>query len=174
MIFTNKDVPYRVCCTCYFEYHDCIDCWLHEWRLATASPHSLQDSSSSLTKDNFQLLRVIGRGSFGKVLLVRGKQDKKVYALKILSKSQVVARKQVEHTQSERKILEEVAHPFLCPLEFAFQTEEQLYFGMPFLAGGSLFYHLQQVCFEFAEILQFSSQSLQSPLRYHLDLFTSH
>ena len=106
---------------------------------------------------------MIGRGSFGKVLLVRGKQDKKVYALKILSKSQVVARKQVEHTQSERKILEEVAHPFLCPLEFAFQTEEQLYFGMPFLAGGSLFYHLQQVCWCGSFSLSLLSVSLHNP-----------
>ena len=125
-----------------------------ELHIATNSPHSLQDSTSTVTKDDFQLLRVIGRGSFGKVLLVRGKQDKKVYALKILSKSQVVARKQVEHTQSERKILEEVVHPFLCPLEFAFQTEEQLYFGMPFLAGGSLFYHLQQVCQHYPHSLE--------------------
>lgn len=88
---------------------------------------------------------MIGRGSFGKVLLVRGKQDHRVYALKILSKSQVIERNQVEHTQSERRILEEMKHPLLCPLEFAFQTEDQLYLGMPFLAGGPLFYHLQQV-----------------------------
>lgn len=103
---------------------------------------------TALSKDDFQLLRVIGRGSFGKVLLVRGKRDKRVYALKILLKSQVIARNQVEHTQSERRILEEMKHPFLCPLEFAFQTDDKLYLGMPFLAGGPLFYHLQQVKYE--------------------------
>lgn len=79
--------------------------------------------------------------------MVRGKRDKQVYALKILLKSQIVLRNQVEHTQSERRILEEMHHPFLCPLEFAFQTDDQLYLGMPFLAGGPLFYHLQQVPF---------------------------
>ena len=57
----------------------------------------------------------------------------------------MLARKQVEHTRSERKILEEIDHPFLCRLEFAFQTEGKLYIGMEFLAGGPLFYHLQQV-----------------------------
>lgn len=93
------------------------------------------------------MLRVIGRGSFGKVLLVRGKRDKRVYALKILLKSTVVARNQVEHTKSERRILEEIDHPFLCRLEFAFQTEDKLYLGMHFMAGGPLFYHLQQVFF---------------------------
>lgn len=102
-------------------------------------------SPSHLTVDDFQLLRVIGRGSFGKVLLVRGKRDKRVYALKILLKSQVVAKNQVEHTKSERKILEEMDYPFLCKLEFAFQTDDKLYLGMPFLSGGPLFNHLQQV-----------------------------
>lgn len=110
--------------------------------------HSSSPSpSTSLSKDDFQLLRVIGRGSFGKVLLVRGKRDKQVYALKILSKSHVVAKNQVEHTMNERKILEEMDSPFLCRLEFAFQTDDKLYLGMPFLSGGPLFYHLQQVGF---------------------------
>ena len=98
-----------------------------------------------LSKDDFQLLKVIGKGSFGKVLLVRNKRDRKVYALKILMKSRVLAKKQVEHTRSERKILEEINSPFLSRLEFAFQTEGKLYIGMEFLAGGPLFYHLQQV-----------------------------
>lgn len=102
-------------------------------------------SPSQLTVDDFQLLRVIGRGSFGKVLLVRGKRDKRVYALKILLKSHVVAKNQVEHTKNERKILEEMDYPFLCKLEFAFQTDDKLYLGMPFLSGGPLFNHLQQV-----------------------------
>ena len=67
--------------------------------------------AAPLTKDDFYLLKVIGKGSFGKVLLVRGKRDKRVYALKILMKSRVLAKKQVEHTRSERKILEEISHP---------------------------------------------------------------
>ena len=76
-------------------------------------------SPSSLTVDDFQLLRVI--------------------------ESHVVAKNQVEHTKSERKILEEMDYPFLCKLEFAFQTDDKLYLGMPFLSGGPLFNHLQQV-----------------------------
>ena len=72
-----------------------------------------------LSKDDFQLLKVIGKGSFGKVLLVRNKRDRRGYALKILMKSRVLAKKQVEHTRSERKILEEINYPFLSRLEFA-------------------------------------------------------
>ena len=55
------------------------------------------------------------------------------------------ARNQVEHTINERKILEEIDFPFLCRLEFAFQTDDKLYLGMQFIAGGPLFFHLQQV-----------------------------
>ena len=109
------------------------------------APQSPTHAASSLSINDFQLLRVIGRGSFGKVLLVRGKRDKQVYALKILQKSTIAARNQVEHTLSERKILEEADHPFLCGLEFAFQTQDKLYLGMQFGAGGPLFYHLQKV-----------------------------
>lgn len=106
---------------------------------------ALPGAATTISKDDLQLLRVIGRGSFGKVLLVRNKRDRRVYALKILQKSQIVARNQIEHTKSERAILEKANYPFLCNLEFAFQTEDKLYLGMPFLAGGPLFCHLQLV-----------------------------
>lgn len=142
MVFRGNETPYRVCCSCYFDYKKESACFCHSSNLV---PSNSSNSTEPLTKDDFQLLRVIGRGSFGKVLLVRGKRDKHVYALKILLKSTVVARNQVEHTKSERKILEEIDHPFLCRLEFAFQTEDKLYLGMQFMAGGPLFYHLQHV-----------------------------
>ena len=76
---------------------------------------------------------------------MRNKHDRRVYALKILKKATIVARNQVEHTINERKILEEIDYPFLCRLEFAFQTDDKLYLGMQFIAGGPLFFHLQQV-----------------------------
>lgn len=135
MVLERTNKPVRVCCSCYFG---------HMNDGATRMVAATQ-VSTPLSKDDFQLLKVIGKGSFGKVLLVRNKRDRKVYALKILMKSRVLARKQVEHTRSERRILEEIDHPFLCRLEFAFQTEGKLYIGMEFLAGGPLFYHLQQV-----------------------------
>ena len=135
MVLERTNKPVRVCRTCYFGHMNDGGT-----RMVTAA-----QVAAPLSKDDFQLLKVIGKGSFGKVLLVRSKRDHKVYALKILMKSRVLARKQVEHTRSERKILEEIDHPFLCRLEFAFQTEGKLYIGMEFLAGGPLFYHLQQV-----------------------------
>lgn len=101
--------------------------------------------SSNLSKNDFDFIKVVGKGSFGKVFLVRGKRDKQVYALKILSKATIVEKKQTEHTKSERLILQKINYPFLAQLHFAFQTERSLYLGMEFYAGGPLFFHLQQV-----------------------------
>ena len=145
MTFRLSDKPYRVCCSCYYEYKKdgTLSSLLHD---SAPTPHAIEKGgSATISMDDLQLLRVIGRGSFGKVLLVRNKNDKRVYALKILQKSQIVARNQIEHTKSEREILEKMDSPFLCGLAFAFQTEDKLFMGMPFLAGGPLFYHLQKV-----------------------------
>lgn len=73
------------------------------------------------------ILQVIGRGSFGKVMLVRKKDTKAIYAMKILRKENIIARNQVEHTKAERAILESLSHPFLVKMRYAFQTPTKLY-----------------------------------------------
>ena len=65
--------------------------------------------------------------------------------MKVLKKSVIAAKGQVEHTKSERDILFEVRHPFVVFLRFAFQSDEKLYLITDFYAGGSLFYHLRKV-----------------------------
>jgi serum/glucocorticoid-regulated kinase 2 len=85
---------------------------------------------SNVSPEDFELIKVIGRGSFGKVMMVRKKDgNPKVYAMKILRKKAIIERNQVEHTRAEREILEEVNHPFLMQLHFAFQTPTKLYLG---------------------------------------------
>lgn len=63
--------------------------------------------------------------------------------LQILKKSALIARNQVEHTKSERKILQDLSHPFLMALRFAFQTSQKLYFVLDYYKGGELFFHLK-------------------------------
>ena len=65
--------------------------------------------------------------------------------MKVLSKYTVEKRKQVEHTKTERRILEMVKHPFLLDLNYAFQTDEKLYMISEFAPGGELFFHLKQM-----------------------------
>ena len=100
--------------------------------------------SSSVGPEDFELIKVIGRGSFGKVMMVRKKDGSpKIYAMKILRKKAIVERNQVEHTRAEREILEEIDHPFLMGLHYAFQTPAKLYLVMDMITGGELFFHLK-------------------------------
>jgi len=96
-----------------------------------------------VTIDDFDILKVIGRGAFGKVMLVEKKDTQKIYALKSLRKKDIVDRGQIEHTKTEKHVLQNVKHPFLVGLEFAFQDPYKLYFVMPFYRGGELFQHLK-------------------------------
>jgi serum/glucocorticoid-regulated kinase 3 len=95
--------------------------------------------------DDFELVRVIGKGSFGKVSLVRKIADQKLYAMKVLSKPNIIKRKQVEHTRTERRILGSINHPFIVKLHYAFQTEKKLFLVLDYAAGGELFYHLSRM-----------------------------
>ncbi|KNC52144.1 AGC protein kinase [Thecamonas trahens ATCC 50062] len=92
---------------------------------------------------DFDMLKVIGKGSFGKVMQVRKKDTGQVMALKILKKSMLIERNQVEHTMSERQIMHKISHPFIVNLLYAFQTPEKLYLVMEYVNGGELFFHLK-------------------------------
>eukprot|EP01133_Synstelium_polycarpum_P012976 gene12976-15251_t len=93
---------------------------------------------------DFDLLNLVGKGSFGKVIQVRKKDTGEIYAMKVLSKKHIVDHKEVEHTLSERNILQKINHPFLVNLNYSFQTEDKLYFILDYVNGGELFYHLQR------------------------------
>jgi serine/threonine protein kinase len=80
-------------------------------------------------------------------MLVRKKSEGAkgpTYAMKTLRKKELLKRKQIGHTQTERKILQDINHPFLVSLKFAFQTEDKLYMVLEFMGGGELFYWLRQ------------------------------
>jgi serum/glucocorticoid-regulated kinase 2 len=94
--------------------------------------------------NDYKIIKTIGRGAFGKVQLVRFKENNQVYAMKTLKKDVLIDQDQIENTLLEKKILESLDHPFLVGLTFCFQTEERLYFVMPFLRGGELFQHLRK------------------------------
>ena len=88
------------------------------------------------------MLSVIGKGSYGKVLLVKKNDTGKLYALKILKKAEIIRRNQVEHTMTERRILESIRHPFIVRMDYAFQSESKLMFVLDYCPGGELFFYL--------------------------------
>jgi len=98
---------------------------------------------------NFELLKVLGTGAYGKVFLVRkvsGQDSGKLYAMKVLKKATIVQKKKTtEHTKTERQVLEAVRQsPFLVTLHYAFQTDAKLHLILDYVSGGELFTHLYQ------------------------------
>jgi len=95
--------------------------------------------------DSFKMIEVIGKGSFGKVFLVKEIKTDNMFALKVLRKDNIIKRNQVEHTKTERNVLGYINHPFIVGLKMAFQSKDKLYFVLDYCAGGELFFHLSKV-----------------------------
>lgn len=114
-----------------------------EMRKRTTVLFNKESVEKELCIEDFELLKVLGKGAFGKVMLAQKKDSKKIYAIKVLKKQQIIEMDQLEHTKAEKTILQHVNHPFLVGLEYAFQTPEKLYFVMEFMQGGELFQHLR-------------------------------
>jgi serine/threonine protein kinase len=95
-----------------------------------------------ISHQDFEFLSVIGKGAYGKVYLVRKKQSQDLFAMKVLKKASITLLKSAEHTKTERQILEEVRHPFIVRLYYAFQTDHRLYLVLSYASGGELFSYL--------------------------------
>jgi RAC serine/threonine-protein kinase len=122
---------------------------MQSWMEVTKQSISGKSSNASeqtkkVSVQDFDLLNVIGKGSFGKVIQVRKKDTGKVYAMKVLNKKNILDNNELEHTRTEKNILQKLAHPFLVNLNYSFQTSDKLYFIMDYINGGELFYHLQK------------------------------
>lgn len=107
----------------------------------------LRDSiyeATGLSMKNFEILSVLGRGSLAKVMLVRNKDTKETFALKTYQKRQLIAEKKAYQVIAEKKILVKAKFPFIVDLQFTFQTHSKFYFGLEYLPGGELYYHLDK------------------------------
>ena len=105
--------------------------------------HELQlKNKPKTTIKDFASLKVLGTGTYGKVMLVRHKKTDKLYAMKVLKKAMIREKKQVEHTKTERRVLERIKHPFIVRMKYAFGDREKLYFVLDYCHGGELFFYL--------------------------------
>uniref|UniRef100_A0A8C5EPB9 protein kinase C n=1 Tax=Gouania willdenowi TaxID=441366 RepID=A0A8C5EPB9_GOUWI len=94
---------------------------------------------------DFELIRVIGRGSYAKVLLVRLKKDDHVYAMKVVKKELVHDDEDIDWVQTEKHVFEQAStNPFLVGLHSCFQTESRLFLVIDYVNGGDLMFHMQR------------------------------
>ncbi|VFQ95687.1 unnamed protein product [Cuscuta campestris] len=97
--------------------------------------------------EDFEILRVIGKGAFGKVFQVRmkgenGTEGDGIFAMKVMRKDTIIKNNHVDYMRAERDILTKVVHPFIVQLRYSFQTKSKLYLILDYINGGHLFYHL--------------------------------
>ncbi|KAL3433051.1 kinase-like domain-containing protein [Aspergillus tetrazonus] len=122
-------------------------------------------SDNEVNLNQFRLLRVVGKGAFGKVRIVEKKDTGLTFALKYIRKEEVVRSESVRNIIRERRMLEHLNHPFLCNLRYSFQDIEYIYIVVDLMNGGDLRFHISRKCFT-EEAVRFWLAELGCALRY--------
>ncbi|KAF8638954.1 hypothetical protein AX16_010428 [Volvariella volvacea WC 439] len=115
---------------------------------------------------HFILLRCVGKGAFGKVRVVQHKQTRELYALKYINKAKCVKMRAVPNVIQERRLLEEVDHPYIVNLRYAFQDDENCFFVLDLMLGGDLRFHLERLGSMSEDVVRFYVAQLSSALAF--------
>ncbi|PON48611.1 Tyrosine-protein kinase [Trema orientale] len=107
-----------------------------------ASDDDLHPEHQSVGLEDFEVLKVVGQGAFGKVYQVRRSGTSEIYAMKVIRKDKILEKNLAKYVKSERDILAKVNHPFIVQLRYSFQTKYRLYLVLDFINGGHLFFQL--------------------------------
>ncbi|KYQ89788.1 putative protein serine/threonine kinase [Tieghemostelium lacteum] len=125
--------------------------FLDQWIPLTSNPSilvhiklSFTSSNKKATVDDFIYLRMIGKGAFGQVNLVKKIDTGRLYAMKIIRKDRCLDMNAVQHTFTERELLKKYYHPFIVGLKYSFQTQDSLCMVLDYIGGGELFYHISE------------------------------
>jgi len=98
-----------------------------------------------VTLEDFEICKVIDKGSFGKVFLVTNRKMGKMYAMKRINKDLLLQKKQVQNIKNEKEILFQAEHPFVNSMDFVFQNELKIYFFLKYLPGGNIYDNIYKV-----------------------------
>ncbi|CAB3362888.1 Hypothetical predicted protein [Cloeon dipterum] len=132
----------------------------------TGTSTAKSSGRKKVTLENFEFLKVLGKGTFGKVILCREKGTGHLFALKILKKDVIIQKDEVAHTLTESRVLRTTNHPFLISLKYSFQTVDRLCFVMEYVNGGELFFHLSRERFFTEDRTRFYGAEIISALAY--------
>ncbi|KAH7907274.1 kinase-like domain-containing protein [Hygrophoropsis aurantiaca] len=124
------------------------------------------DFDTEVNLYHFDLHRAVGKGAFGKVRVVEHKRSKNLYALKYIEKAKCIKQRAVANIIQERRLLEEIDHPFIVNLRYAFQDDENCFFVLDLMLGGDLRFHLQRMGGLDEHVVKFWVAELASGLSY--------
>ncbi|XP_013096502.2 RAC-gamma serine/threonine-protein kinase-like isoform X2 [Biomphalaria glabrata] len=131
-----------------------------------APTSNIVEHKKKVSLDDFDFLKVLGKGTFGKVIMCKEKATNQLYAIKILKKAVIIAKDEVAHTLTENRVLQTTNHPFLTQLKYSFQTADRLCFVMEYVNGGELFFHLSRERVFSEERTKFYGAEIVSALGY--------
>jgi serum/glucocorticoid-regulated kinase 2 len=105
----------------------------------------VSEDGAIINENSFEILKTLGKGYFGRVFLVEKKDTKDLYALKVISKLDIIKRNFFDNLKSEKKIMQQIKNPFVVNLEYCFASPSYVFFAMKFKQGGELYYHLRKM-----------------------------
>ncbi|CBI18023.3 unnamed protein product, partial [Vitis vinifera] len=126
-------------------------CLSQSLKLSKLALHEIEDSEelveclheeATVGLEDFEVMKLVGQGAFGKVFQVRKRNTSEIYAMKVMRKDKIMEKDHAEYMKAERDILTKVDHPFIVQLRYSFQTKYRLYLVLDFVNGGHLFFQL--------------------------------
>ena len=130
------------------------------------SNKSSSNINKVVTKNDFEIISVIGRGSVGKILLVKNKKNGKYYAMKSMRKDQLLSEGTTNNILIEKNILTKNNCEFIISLDYFFQTPERIYYVCPFIKGGDLFHKLKKDIFFKEDLVRFYTAQVAIALQH--------
>jgi serine/threonine protein kinase len=110
----------------------------------------ISNDGAKVNENSFDILRTLGKGYFGRVFLVEKKDTKELFALKVISKLDIIKRQFFENLKNEKRIMQQINSPFLVNMEYCFASPSYVFFAMKFKQGGEIYHHLRK-CGRFQE-----------------------
>lgn len=126
----------------------------------------ITQTGENVNEDSFEMLKTLGKGYYGRVFLCEKKDNQKLYAVKVMSKLDIIKRNFFENLKNEKMILEKVNNRFVVNLEFCFTNPSYIFFVMEFKQGGELYHHLRQRTRFSEKITQFYGAQILLGLMY--------
>ena len=128
--------------------------------------NNTQYLNTNVDISSFEILKTIGRGAYGKILLAEYKKSNDLYAIKVIRKDQIISEDIVDNILLEKQILSCSKNEFILNLSFFFQTKERLYFVTPYLSGGDLYNLLQKKKYLDEKIVKLCAAQIAIALEY--------